>query len=180
MPVAVNVSVVQFAQPDFVDVLASALADHDLDARWLELELTESVLMANTADAVEKLTAVRLLGAGTAIDDFGTGYSSLAYLRRLPIDQLKIDQSFVHDLATGGRAGADTAVLTAIAGLAATLGMETVAEGVETTAQRDHLAGLGCRVFQGFLYSRPLPADRVEPLLRAGRLDPVDPTAAAA
>jgi diguanylate cyclase (GGDEF)-like protein/PAS domain S-box-containing protein len=180
MPVAVNVSVVQFAQPDFVDVVASALADHDLDARWLELELTESVLMANTADAVEKLTSVRLLGASTAIDDFGTGYSSLAYLRRLPIDQLKIDQSFIRDLATGGRAGADTAVLTAIAGLASNLGMETVAEGVETIAQRDYLMGLGCNVFQGFLYAKPMTADRVEPLLRAGRIEIAYPVNVAA
>ncbi len=189
--VAVNVSVVQFAQPDFVAVVTAALNDHGLHPETLELELTESVLMANTTDAVEKLTAVRQLGVATAIDDFGTGYSSLAYLRKLPIDQLKIDQSFVRDLNLDGVGGAidgpaspathtDNAVLTAIAGLAATLGMETVAEGVETSAQRDYLIRLGCRVFQGYLYSRPLAADRIEPVLRAGRVEIGTPAIAAA
>src|SRR6202034_3989074 len=99
--VAVNVSALQFQQTDFLETVATALADTALDPCYLELELTESLLMANTADAVEKVAAIRNLGVGVAIDDFGTGYSSLAYLRRLPIDRLKIDQSFVRELGDG-------------------------------------------------------------------------------
>ena len=170
VPVGVNVSGLQFGQADFVAVVTAALADHDLDARWLELELTESVVMGNTADAAEKLSAVRHLGVTVAIDDFGTGYSSLAYLRRLPIDRLKVDQSFVRDL-TDGSAKADVACITAIVGLAVSLGLSTVAEGVETVAQRDHLLRLGCDTLQGYLYSQPVAPDRMADLLRRGRID---------
>ena len=182
VPVGVNVSALQFTQTDFVAILTAALVDHDLDPRWLELELTESVLMGSATETIATLAAVRRLGVGTAIDDFGTGYSSLAYLRRLPIDTLKIDQSFVRDLsAADGPAGAaaDTAVITAIAALAASLGMSTVAEGVETIAQQDILVGLGCDTLQGYLYSQPVSPERMTHMLRRGRVDAVPAVAAA-
>ena len=180
VPIGVNVSAVQFAQGDFVAVVTAALVEHELDPRWLELELTESVLMGTAAAAADTLAAIRRLGVGTAIDDFGTGYSSLAYLRRLPIDQLKIDQSFVRDLTAAGTAtsGVDTAVITAVVGLAANLGMSTVAEGVETVAQRDQVVALGCDRLQGYLYSPPVSAGQMTAMLRRGRIGPAAAAAA--
>ena len=169
LPVAVNVSALQFQQEDFLEILKTTLDTTGLPPAYLELELTESLLLANTADAIRKVAAVRELGVGVAIDDFGTGYSSLAYLQKLPIDRLKIDQSFVHDMGTGPNITVDrahTAVITAITSLAASLGMQVVAEGVETTAQRDYLIELGCDALQGFLFSRPVHAERIEAMLR--------------
>jgi diguanylate cyclase (GGDEF)-like protein/PAS domain S-box-containing protein len=167
--VAVNVSALQFQQTDFVEIVASALNDTALDPRYLELELTESLLMANTADAVEKVAAIRAMGVGMSIDDFGTGYSSLAYLRRLPIDRLKIDQSFVHELGDGpqiDKADGRAAIITAITSLATNLGKQVVAEGVETAAQRDYLIQIGCHVLQGYLFSKPVRANQIEEMLR--------------
>jgi diguanylate cyclase (GGDEF)-like protein len=169
IPVAVNVSALQFQQTDFLEILKATLDETGLPPAFLELELTESLLLANTADAIRKVAAVRDLGVGVAIDDFGTGYSSLAYLQKLPIDRLKIDQSFVREMGIGpsiivGRN--HTAVITAITSLAASLGMRVVAEGVETPAQRDYLLQIGCDTLQGFLFSRPVHADRIEAMLR--------------
>jgi diguanylate cyclase (GGDEF)-like protein/PAS domain S-box-containing protein len=169
IPVSVNVSAVQFQKEDFLDILKSALNDTGLAHGCLELELTESVLLANTTDTIRKVSAVRELGVSVAIDDFGTGYSSLSYLKKLPIDRLKIDQSFVSDLGAGpiSSDGNHTAVITAITTLASSLGMRVVAEGVETPAQRDFLIQIGCDTLQGFLFSRPVNADRLESMLRS-------------
>jgi EAL domain-containing protein (putative c-di-GMP-specific phosphodiesterase class I) len=183
LPVAVNVSALQFQQADFLEILKTTLDSTGLPPAYLELELTESLLLANTADAIRKVAAVRELGVGVAIDDFGTGYSSLAYLQKLPIDRLKIDQSFVRDMGTGPNITVDrthTAVITAITSLAASLGMQVVAEGVETTAQRDYLIEIGCDALQGFLFSRPVHAERIEAMLRAQEEQQRPPLAGAA
>jgi len=169
--VAVNVSALQFQQAEFLEVVQTALTDTGLDPQYLELELTESLLMANTADAVEKVSALRAMGVAVAIDDFGTGYSSLAYLRRLPIDRLKIDQSFVKELGEGPKINTEegrTAIITAIASLAVSLDKGMVAEGVETPAQRDYLIQIGCDTLQGYLFGKPMAADKIESRLRYG------------
>jgi diguanylate cyclase (GGDEF)-like protein/PAS domain S-box-containing protein len=168
--IAVNVSVLQFQQSDFLEMVRAVLADTGLDGQYLELELTESLLLASTADAVEKVVALRAMGVGVAIDDFGTGYSSLAYLRRLPIDRLKIDQSFISELGNGptiNTADGRGAIITAITSLAASLGKRVVAEGVETTAVRDYLIEIGCDALQGFLFGKPMRAEQMETRLRA-------------
>jgi diguanylate cyclase (GGDEF)-like protein/PAS domain S-box-containing protein len=171
---AVNVSALQFQQSDFLDIVSTALADTALDARYLELEITESLLLASTSDAVRKVVALRDIGVGVAIDDFGTGYSSLAYLRRLPIDRLKIDQSFISELGDGPTINTEDgrgAIITAITSLATSLGKRVVAEGVETIAVRDYLIKIGCDTLQGYLFGKPMRADQIEIRLRnAGEL----------
>jgi len=153
--VAVNVSALQFERHDLVESVRSALQEYEVDACWLELELTESLVMRDVAGSSKQLQKLRDLGVQIAIDDFGTGYSSLAYLQRLPIDRLKIDRAFVKDL--GG--DPDTTPLAqAIIGLAHTLGMEVVAEGIETTAQLEILRGMRCEIGQGYLLGRPAPS----------------------
>ncbi len=167
--VAVNVSAMQFARNDFLEIVSQAMAESGLESRWLELELTESLLMHNTTDTAEKLAKVREMGLGIAIDDFGTGYSSLAYLQRLPIDILKIDRSFVSELTAESMqqpGGNDTAIVRAIASMAHSLNMSVIAEGVETEEQRQCLLAIGCDMLQGYLISKPIPADRIDPLLR--------------
>jgi predicted signal transduction protein with EAL and GGDEF domain len=153
--IAVNLSSVQFRQPDITEMVAAALRDSGLPAHFLELEITESGLMEFGPDAEAKLAALKTLGVRLAIDDFGTGYSSLAYLKRFPIDKLKVDQSFVRDIPV------DTAAIeiaAAVVALGKTLHLEVLAEGVETKAQRDLLRKLGCNTAQGYLFDRPLCA----------------------
>jgi EAL domain-containing protein (putative c-di-GMP-specific phosphodiesterase class I) len=167
---AVNVSALQFAQAEFVRIVAEALKETGLDPRWLQIELTESMLMRNTEEAAARLREVRGLGVAIALDDFGTGYSSLAYLQRLPIDTLKIDRSFVAEIgadALDHPAGADTAVIRAIASLGRSLGMHVVAEGVETAGQRDFLRRIECDGMQGYLFGKALPVEEFEAMLRA-------------
>ena len=156
---AVNVSSRQFRHPDFVAHVGSVLARTKADARKLKLELTESLLVEDIAGTAAKMAAIKAHGAGFSLDDFGTGYSSLAYLRRLPLDQLKIDQTFVRDLVDDPNA---QAIVRTIIGLAASLGLDVIAEGVETEAQRELLARAGCRAYQGYLFSKPLPIDALE------------------
>ncbi len=164
--IAVNLSARQLSQPDPVPLVQTALSDAGLDPAWLDLELTESALIAQGDAAVARLSALRALGLRVSVDDFGTGYSSLAYLRRFPLDILKVDRSFVTGLAAGGRAGAqDQAVVRAVIDMAHALSLEVVAEGVETDAQRDILEDLGCDTMQGYLFSPPVPADRLQALL---------------
>ena len=180
--VAVNVSALQFAAADFVEVVRAAIEDHGMPARRLELELTEGVLMKNAADAACKLAALKAMGCSLAIDDFGTGYSSLAYLQRLPFDTLKIDRSFVLAIepATAERSGgSDTAVIRAIISLARSMDKIVVAEGVETEFQRSFLASLGCEHMQGYLFGWPTSAAEISRLLESKRGDPVNPRAAA-
>jgi len=157
LTMAVNVSARQFRQPAFVDQVLQVIARTGADPRRIKLELTESLLLANIENTVETMHALKEKGIGFALDDFGTGYSSLAYLKRLPLDQLKIDQSFVRDVLTDPN---DAAIARTILGLGHTLGLEVIAEGVETTDQRNFLALHGCRAFQGFLFGRPVAAEQ--------------------
>jgi diguanylate cyclase (GGDEF)-like protein/PAS domain S-box-containing protein len=161
---AVNLSPRQVQAPGLAAMIARALEIFHGDPGWLELEITESLLVKHATATLEALKAVRALGVRLAVDDFGTGYSALAYLRRFPIDTLKIDRSFVHDIPGDPD---DSAITTAIVAMAQSLRLEAVAEGVENEAQRDFLRSRGCRLMQGFLYSRPLPADEITKLLAA-------------
>jgi diguanylate cyclase (GGDEF)-like protein/PAS domain S-box-containing protein len=150
MPIAVNVSALQFQQAQFTDRVASMLAVSGLPAHLLELELTESILVRNAEEALVRLQTLARLGVKLAIDDFGTGYSSLAYLKRFPIDKLKIDRSFVRGLPDDD---SDAAIVRAILQMARALGLKVIAEGVETEPQRAFLQAEGCAQFQGFLFS---------------------------
>jgi diguanylate cyclase (GGDEF)-like protein/PAS domain S-box-containing protein len=153
--VSVNVSALQFQQPGFVDGVAAALREAQLAPEWLELELTESILIQDAQDAMLRLQALAQLGVKLAIDDFGTGYSSLAYLKRFPIGRLKIDRSFVNGLPGEE---SDVAIVQAIIHMGRALRLETIAEGVETEAQRVFLQAAGCDLFQGYLYAPALDA----------------------
>ena len=153
---AVNVSARQFHQRDFVERVLDALRLTGADPSRLKLELTETLLLDDMEDTVRKMSALKAHGVGFALDDFGTGYSSMTYLKRLPLDQLKIDRSFVRDLLVDPN---DAAIARAIITLADTLGLSVVAEGVETVAQRDFLVLAGCRLFQGYLFGRPGPVE---------------------
>ncbi|WP_295456629.1 bifunctional diguanylate cyclase/phosphodiesterase [uncultured Thiodictyon sp.] len=155
LTLAVNVSARQFRDPGFVDQVRTALAASGADPHRLKLELTESLLLEDVTDTIAKMTALKSLGLGFSLDDFGTGYSSLSYLKRLPLDQLKIDQSFVRDALDNPN---DAAIVRAILALAPNLNLTVIAEGVETQAQRAFLIENGCRAFQGYLFGRPGPA----------------------
>lgn len=157
--VSVNVSALQFQQPGFVEEVASVLREAGLAPQWLELELTESILIQDAQDAMLRLQALAQLGVKLAIDDFGTGYSSLAYLKRFPIGRLKIDRSFVSGLPAEE---SDVAIVQAIIHMGRALRLQTVAEGVETEAQREFLAAAGCDLFQGYLYAPALDAAAFE------------------
>ena len=154
-PVAVNISAVQFRHADIAELVASVLAESGLAPGLLEVEVTESVLMEDVDLICDALQRIKSLGVALAMDDFGTGYSSLSYLKRFHLDKLKIDRSFIMDLPND----ADDAALTvAIIGMAAALGLATIAEGVESEAQCDFLREKGCQQVQGYLFARPLPA----------------------
>jgi len=153
LTMAVNLSALQLRDDKLPQRIASALGDSGLSANALILEITESVAMQDPHASIERLELIRVQGVRLAIDDFGTGYSSLAYLKRLPLDYLKLDRTFVQDLETNS---SDAAICAATIGLAHNLGLAVVAEGVETPGQRDYLAKLGCDVFQGHYFSRAL------------------------
>ncbi len=159
VPVSVNVSPLQFRQSDFVETVRQALDDAGLPAPYLELEVTESLLMTHVEEVVTRLEALRELGVMLAIDDFGTGYSSLAYLQQFSAQRLKVDQSFVQGLPDNRDADA---IVRAIVGLGNSLGMKTIAEGVETRAQVDFLRSLDCQQVQGYFFSMPLEAPAFE------------------
>jgi EAL domain-containing protein (putative c-di-GMP-specific phosphodiesterase class I) len=154
--VAVNLSARQFQQPDFYDQVGRILKETELEPRYLELELTESLLMADAKAAAQTLSALRDLGVGIAIDDFGTGYSSLSYLKAFPIDRIKIAQEFVLDIV---RDPGDAAIVETIIAMAHGLGLDIVAEGVETADQLEFLRTRQCQVMQGYYFSRPVPAE---------------------
>jgi len=165
MRVAVNVSGRQLLRSDFVSSVQSALDKTGLPTEWLELEITESMLMGDTEATIEKLNQIREMGISLAIDDFGTGYSSLSYLSRFPITTLKIDRAFVHDIESNQ----DTAeIARAIISLSRGLQLKVVAEGAEIKEQVAFLKDQGCDLIQGFYFSRPIPADQFEALLKAG------------
>jgi EAL domain-containing protein (putative c-di-GMP-specific phosphodiesterase class I) len=155
IPVAVNISAIQFQQKNFVELVRAVLANSELDPEFLELELTESIVMRDTQSVIASLHALKEIGVRMSIDDFGTGYSSLNYLKQLPIDKLKIDQSFVRDISVDPD---DAAITAAIINLAKCLKLQVIAEGVETQEQLKFLRLLGCDEIQGFLFSKPLPA----------------------
>lgn len=160
--VAVNISARQLRNPDFVENVLNTLDRTGADPRNLKLELTESMLVDNIEDVIAKMTDLKAHGLTFSLDDFGTGYSSLAYLRRLPLDQLKIDQAFVRDILKDASCGA---IAQSIISLSNAMGLSVIAEGVETEEQRDFLVRLGCHSFQGFLFSRPVPLEEFGLLL---------------
>jgi diguanylate cyclase (GGDEF)-like protein len=159
LTISVNVSARQFYQQDFVEKVIQTLEQTGAKAQQLKLELTESILVSSVEDVIGKMNALKACGVGFSLDDFGTGYSSLSYLKRLPLDQLKIDQGFVRDILTDSN---DAAIARMVIALAETLGLVVIAEGVEEEGQRDFLSRAGCHEYQGYLYSRPVPVDALE------------------
>jgi len=172
--IAVNLSARQLAEPGLIDSVERVLQDTGLPPASLEIELTESMMMGDIESAIHTMACFKRMGVKLSIDDFGTGYSCLQYLKRLPVDVLKIDRSFVQDMV-GSADGA--ALVDAIISLAHGLRMHVIAEGVETIAQLDFLRGAGCDSVQGHVYSRPQTGERIEVLLRAGHIEPRTSTA---
>ncbi len=160
--VSVNVSPRQFRRDDFIDTLKDVLRDTGLDPAYLELELTENMVMHDGEQMVETLRAIKRLGVHIAVDDFGTGYSSLSYLKRFPVDRLKIDGSFVRDIAAEAD---DAAIVRTIIALGHNLGLKVLAEGVETEAQLAFLKANDCDEMQGYHFSKPVSAWRMRKLL---------------
>jgi diguanylate cyclase (GGDEF)-like protein len=170
LSIAVNVSARQLHQSDFVEQVLAALQEAGANPGLLKLELTESLLVSNIESTIVKMAALKSRGVGFSLDDFGTGYSSLTYLKRLPLDQLKIDQGFVRDILIDPN---DAAIAKMVIALATSLGLGVIAEGVELQGQRDFLARQGCHAYQGYLFSRPLPIDAFEAfVLRASAAHP--------
>ncbi len=159
LTIAVNVSARQFHQKDFVDQVLRVLAQTGADPRLLKLELTESMLVEDIEDVIARMSRLKVKGVSFSLDDFGTGYSSLAYLKRLPLDQLKIDQGFIRNIISDPN---DAAIARMVIALAGSLGLSVIAEGVEIAAQREFLSALGCHACQGYLFSRPLPVAEFE------------------
>jgi EAL domain-containing protein (putative c-di-GMP-specific phosphodiesterase class I) len=167
LSVAVNVSVRQFQDSGFVPLVRQLLFASGVNPRRLKLEITESSMVERANEAVAKMVALKALGIGLSMDDFGTGYSSLSQLKKLPLDQLKIDQSFVHDLLNGEK---DASILCAIIALAKSLKLSLIAEGVETEQQLEFLQDQGCNGYQGFLFSPALAASRFEVYVESHQL----------
>ena len=163
LSIAVNVSARQFRESNFVDQVLAALKRTGANAQLLKMELTESVLIEDAEDVIVKMNALKAIGVGFGIDDFGTGYSSLAYIKRLPLERLKIDQGFVRNILMDLD---DAAISRAVIAMASSMGLGVMAEGVETEAQRDFLASLGCHTYQGYLFSRPVPVADFELLVQ--------------
>jgi EAL domain-containing protein (putative c-di-GMP-specific phosphodiesterase class I) len=164
--ISVNVSGLQLHDPGFVGSVAQILRTTGLDPSQLCLELTESTLMDDALRVSDVLTELKEVGVDLSVDDFGTGYSSLAYLKRFPVDELKIDRSFVSSLGTDGLD--DQTLVAAMVAMGHALGLHVVAEGIETHPQRATLLTLGCRTAQGFLFAKPQPADQLTALLETG------------
>ena len=162
---AVNVSARQFHQPGFVSQVQAIVLRHAIKPNLLKLEPTESLLLENTEGTVTTMRGLKTIGIQLSLDDFGTGYSSLQYLKLLPLDQIKIDQSFVRDIATDPN---DSAIVQTIIAMSKTLGLDVIAEGVETDAQREFLALSGCQFYQGYLFGKPLPIEQFEASLKPG------------
>jgi diguanylate cyclase (GGDEF)-like protein/PAS domain S-box-containing protein len=159
---AINVSANQFYQVDFADQVQSCIKLHAINPKRLKLELTESLMLKDIDDTVSKMNALKNIGVQLSLDDFGTGYSSLQYLKRLPIDQIKIDRSFVNDIVSDSNGAA---IVQTIIAMAETLGLTIIAEGVENEEQREFLYLRGCRNFQGYLFGKPVPIEQFEAFL---------------
>jgi EAL domain-containing protein (putative c-di-GMP-specific phosphodiesterase class I) len=164
LTLAINVSAVQFQQSDFVERVLSTMGAAGVDPHRLKLELTETMLARDIDDIVARMQSLKARGVGFSLDDFGTGFSSLSYLRRLPLDQLKIDRSFVGNMLDSSR---DAAIARAVVDLGRSLDLHVIAEGVETDAQRRALRAVGCRTYQGFLFARPMEAGQFVAFVRA-------------
>ena len=169
LTLAVNVSAKQFQQADFVSQVLATLARTGAAARQLKLELTESLLVDNVEEIIAKMAMLKAQGVGFSLDDFGTGYSSLTYLKRLPLDQLKIDQGFVRNILTDPN---DAAIAKMIVALAGSMGLAVIAEGVELEAQRESLERLGCHAYQGYFFSRPIALAAFEAFAHSGQPAP--------
>ena len=169
LSISVNVSARQFRQPDFVQQVRDELDTTGAAPQRLELELTESLVLEEMETTIAKIAELRTLGVRFSLDDFGTGYSSLQYLKRLPIDQLKIDQSFVRDITIDAN---DAAIVHTIIAMGRALGLEVIAEGVETREQQEFLFGHGCHLYQGYFFARPLPLPELQQLLATSALAP--------
>jgi diguanylate cyclase (GGDEF)-like protein/PAS domain S-box-containing protein len=165
--IAVNISARQFHDPQFVEKVLAVLEQTDINPHRLKLELTESLLLIDVDGVVEKMNALKAAGVNFSLDDFGTGYSSLSYLKRLPLSQLKVDQTFVRDILVDVN---DMAIVNAIVTLGKNLGMDVIAEGVETDQQRKSLESCGCSMFQGYFFGRPMPIEDLKLTLRASSL----------
>ena len=161
--VAVNISVIEFIRPDFVKMVTKVVEESGLDPSFVELEITESVLVEDTFSAVNTLQELKDIGFLLSIDDFGTGFSSLSQLKHFPIDRLKIDQSFVHGMITNVH---DAAIIKAVLTMASSMNLKVIAEGVETTEQLEMLNKIHCDEAQGFLLSRPVPAPAIAELFK--------------
>lgn len=162
LTLAVNVSVRQFSQSDFVAQVQRTILESGIKPSHLKLELTESIVLHNAEAAINKIREIKLMGVTFSMDDFGTGYSSLQYLKRLPLDQLKIDQSFVRDITTDPN---DAAIVQTVIAMTEAMGLNVIAEGVETEEQLEFLNLRGCHAFQGYLFSKPVPIEQLEILL---------------
>jgi EAL domain-containing protein (putative c-di-GMP-specific phosphodiesterase class I) len=163
LTLSVNISVRQFQHEDFVEQVLVVIDQAGIDPNKLKLEITESIILDNVEDIITKMDMLKNHGVGFSLDDFGTGYSSLSYLKRLPLDQLKIDKSFVRDVFTDTN---DAAIAWTIVSLAHGLELSVMAEGVETSAQQKFLANAGCFSYQGYLFSPPLPAAEFEQFIK--------------
>ena len=159
---SVNVSAKEFHQVDFAEQIKALLQRYDINPARLKLELTESMLLDSTEDAITLMHTLKEIGVIFCLDDFGTGYSSLNYLKRLPIDQIKIDQSFVRDIVTDS---SDQVIVRTIIVMAQSLGIKVIAEGVETEEQYQLLLDTGCTEYQGYLFGKPMPLEQFEGLL---------------
>ena len=164
IPMAVNISALEFRSADFVESIRAVLEKTRLDPHCLELELTESVLMKHADSTISMLKALKDIGVKLAVDDFGTGYSSLSYLRQFPIDSLKMDRSFVHEISSKSD---DAAIVSAVISMGNSLKKRVIAEGVETREQLDFLTAAGCEEAQGYYFSAPMVADDLAALLEA-------------
>jgi EAL domain-containing protein (putative c-di-GMP-specific phosphodiesterase class I) len=162
VPIAVNISAIEFRSLNFVEKVSGILKEASLDPQSLELELTESVLMKHAESTVSVLKALKNIGVQLAVDDFGTGYSSLSYLRQFPIDSLKVDQSFVHEISSKTE---DSVIVSAVISMGNSLNKRVIAEGVETREQLDFLTAAGCEEAQGYYFNRPMVAEQFASLL---------------
>jgi EAL domain-containing protein (putative c-di-GMP-specific phosphodiesterase class I) len=158
LTLAVNVSAIQFSHPSFVNDVLSTIQSYNIAPHRLKLELTESMLVNNIEEIIVIMKQLKDIGVQFSLDDFGTGYSSLQYLKKLPLDQLKIDQSFVRDLVKDTH---DMSIVRTIIAMAKGLELDVIAEGVETVSQKNKLMSFGCHNFQGFLFSKPLPIEEL-------------------
>ena len=165
--VSVNIAAPQFRRSNLLQLVSTVLTECNLDACWLGLEITESSIMKHAEQTIKTLLDLRAIGVAIAIDDFGTGYSSLSYLKRFPVNKIKVDQSFVRDISSDPN---DAAIVSAVVAMSKQLGIKTIAEGVETVAQLEFLSRLECDEYQGYLFSKPIPAAEVAPLILAHKL----------